>query len=469
MIRASILALLTICCGIIPDAAAEVGTPTPTVQASATNAAWLAYAPPPASPGVVCMIDSGVDPNPDTQTAVIGSRALYPRTDTGDEIARLSPPVQPGNHPDGHGTLMAMLMAAPANNWGMTGIAPTAVRVYNMKALQAGSVNFSDEKEAEGIEACAKLKKSTLPDLSVINLSLAGESSPAPATVSEVDNKIIAVRNQGINVVAAAGNSAGELEFPASYPAVLAIGAADAAKEGMLCAFSARGEGLDLLAPGCDTLTGGIEGAFQDTGEPNVSMGTSQASSLASAVLASMRAYDPNLTMSQSETCLTSTATNGAIDAAAAYQACGLSQIVQAGLTAQAGANSAPAPASSSSNVNYNIEACRLTGSCSSSQPSPEAVGSFEHDACPAPRLVRVRHARNEIRIVVRAAAECWLQARLSTRRRKRTAWLTHRRLAKRALSLHVGAGQKVQIRFMSPTGVKAPSRWLTVPANAKS
>jgi hypothetical protein len=244
---------------------------------------------------------------------------------------------------------------------------------------------------------------------------------------------------------------------------VFAVGAGDASSPSSLCAFSARGEDLDVLAPGCDAVTGGIEGAFQDTGEPNISMGTSQASALASAVLASMRAYDPSLTMSQSETCLTSTATNGAVNVASAYEACGLGQIVQAGLNAQARANEAPAVSSASSNVVYNVEGCQVTGSCSSSQPSPEIIASFEHDACPAPHIVRAHRTRDEIHIRVRVVADCWLQARLSIRRRGKAAWSTYQRTGKRVLSLHVHAGQKVQIRFMSRNGLQAPSRWLTV------
>ncbi len=75
-IGASALALLftlVVACG---SANAEVGAPTPTVQAVAADATWLAYTPPPEHPGIVCMVDSGVDPNPDTEAAVIGGQAI---------------------------------------------------------------------------------------------------------------------------------------------------------------------------------------------------------------------------------------------------------------------------------------------------------------------------------------------------------------------------------------------------------
>ncbi len=141
-------------CGSGSPAWAEVGVPVATVQAVAADAQFLEYAPPPAAPGVVCLIDSGVDPNPDTTPILVGSDALQAGTDTADELSKLSPRVQPGNHPDGHGTYMAMIMAAPVNGWGMVGIAPTSVRVYSVKALAAGRTRFSFAVYANSIVHC---------------------------------------------------------------------------------------------------------------------------------------------------------------------------------------------------------------------------------------------------------------------------------------------------------------------------
>ena len=95
-------------------ASAEVGVPAGTVQQAAADALFLQYAPAPPVPGVICLVDSGVDPSPDTTPILAGSYALYPNTNTEDELAALNPPL-PGGHPDGHGTYMAMIAAAPAN------------------------------------------------------------------------------------------------------------------------------------------------------------------------------------------------------------------------------------------------------------------------------------------------------------------------------------------------------------------
>ncbi len=90
-------------------------------------------------------------PTPDTTPILAGSHALSPNTNTEDELAALNPPL-PGGHPDGHGTYMAMIAAAPANGWGMVGLAPTSVRIFNLKALAAGQTTFAFSEYASAIE-----------------------------------------------------------------------------------------------------------------------------------------------------------------------------------------------------------------------------------------------------------------------------------------------------------------------------
>ena len=56
-----------------------------------------------------------------------------------------------------------------------------------------------------------------------------------------------------------------------------------------------------------------------------------------------MRAYSPTLTYSQAQGCITSTLTSGGnLDVAAAFNACGLGQIVSEGMAAYQAANSSP-------------------------------------------------------------------------------------------------------------------------------
>jgi hypothetical protein len=441
---------------------AEVGASTPTVQAISAKAAWLAYAPPPPVPGVVCLVDSGVDANPDTEEAVIGSHELYPQTGPGDEVARLSPLVD--GHPDGHGTLMAMLMAAPENGWGMVGLAPGADRVYNMKALSAGSIDFHDEIEALAIETCARLQASQYSTMLTINLSLGGEAVPEPTVGSEVEDAIAVAKHQGISVFAAAGNTGGALSFPAAYPGTISIGAADAgASPGTLCAFSARG--AELLAPGCDTQTGGIEGAWQDTGEPNVSQGTSQADAIDASIDAAMRDYGPTLTAQQAEGCLISTAYNGEIDAAAAFTACGLEAVVregteaepkpQASLSSQMG-GTGPRGASTSTTVTV----C-ANGPCGASgqHEGTLRLESFER-ACPRPQLARVTRRREHVRILTRRKVTgCDMQARVKLPGSRRWMFVNHE--APRMLRIQSPPGSSIEVRLTSTSGLLAPSSWM--------
>jgi Subtilase family len=342
-------------CGAAAPAWGEVGAPGATVQAIAADAQFLEYAPPPAAPGVVCLVDSGVDANPDTTPILAGSYALEPGTDTSDELSKLNPPLQPGNHPDGHGTYMAMLMAAPVNGWGMVGIAPTSVRVFNLKALAAGESTFSFFKYSYAASHCLS-GPTGVTGITVINLSLGSGTQPTAPDLADLADTVAAAHLQGFNVVAAAGNDAGTVAYPAATSGILAVGATDAnpSNLGVLCQFSNRGIALAILAPGCGSQAeaggggGGLDVAFSDDGTPAWSYGTSQAAAVVSAVLASMRAYGPALTEEQAESCLTSTTTNGGnLDAAAAFRACGLASVVSQGMAAYEAAtapSAAPVP-----------------------------------------------------------------------------------------------------------------------------
>src|SRR3954470_2898175 len=110
-----------------PPADAEYKTTTS--QAVAAHAEWLPYAPPPPNgAAAVCLVDTGVDLNPDTASNVIARIAL----DGGD----------PSDLSDSkHGTQMAMVMGAPMNDWGMVGFWP-GVRIVSVRASKPGEASF---------------------------------------------------------------------------------------------------------------------------------------------------------------------------------------------------------------------------------------------------------------------------------------------------------------------------------------
>ena len=409
--------------------------PAGTVQQAAADALFLQYAPAPSTPGIVCLVDSGVDPDPDTTPILAGSYALSPNTNTEDELAALNPPL-PGGHPDGHGTYMAMIAAAPANGWGMVGLAPTSVRVYNLKALAAGQTTFGFAEYSSAIEFCQDLS-SSMP-VTVVNLSLGSGTQPSGSDLQELENDVQSANLHGLSVVAAAGNEGGPVQAPASVPGVVGVGASDAnpANLGAMCAFSDRGAGLGVLAPGCDSQRGGIEIAFSDDGAPAWAEGTSEAAVIVSAAEASMRAYSPTLTVAQAQGCIASTLTNrGSLDVAAAFNACGLGQIVSEGMAAYQAANS-PAPA---------------TVPQSNGGPPAATLTPTSKPAASKPRITKITFKKRRLTITV-AGIPSGLRLQLVVQAR---GWAGHLLTLARITTTHktttlrVGAWDRIVARFL--------------------
>jgi hypothetical protein len=426
-------------------AAAEVGAPAGTVQQDGADAQFLDYTPPPAAPSVVCLVDSGVDADPDTTPTLVGSFALSPGTDTEDELVRLNPPL-PGGHPDGHGTYMDMIMAAPRNGWGMVGIAPLSVRVLNVKALGAGESTFPFAEYTSAIQYCEQ-QAATLP-VTVINLSLGSGTQPGPSELSNLENQVGAARRHSMSVVAAAGNTGEAVEYPAAMTGVFAVGAADVnqANLGVFCSFSNRGPPLSILAPGCDSMSepgggSGIEIAFSDTGEPAWAQGTSEASAIVSTVMASMRAYGPTLTATQVEGCLTSSeVSGGSLDAAGAFRACGLGQIVNQGMAAYEAANP---PLTTAQNP-----------------PPPTTTVPPVREVAPtaAPRILRVHFVKPKLTVTV-ASIPTGLRLRVEIQIKYdhgRFATIAQATSTKRTVLLRALRWDRVRAFFLTPVGHSA-------------
>jgi len=410
------------------------------VQQAAANALFLQYAPAPPTPGIICLVDSGVDPNPDTTPILAGSHALSPNTNTNDELAALEPPL-PGGHPAGHGTYMAMIAAAPANGWGMVGFAPTSVRIFNMKALAAGQTTFSFSEYGSAISACQALT-ATMP-VSVVNLSLGSATQPSGEELDELDAYVRSAHKVGLGVVAAVGNEGGAVQAPADLPEVLGVGASDAnpSNLGVMCPFSNSGPGLALFAPGCGSQTeadsggNGIEIAFSDTGEPAWANGTSEGAVLASDTEASMRAYSPTLGYSQAQGCITSTLTNGAnLNVAAAFDACGLGQIVNEGMAAYRAANSASATTSPNAG------------------PPAATLISPRKPASAKPKIVKIRFKHHRLTITV-ATVPKGMRLRLLVQVRAgagRFVTLARGTTARRTFTLRVSRWDRILARFLA-------------------
>ena len=185
--------------------------------------------------------------------------------------------------------------------------------------------------------------------VTVVNLSLGSGTQPTGSELETLENYVQAANAHGLSVVAAAGNEAGPVQAPADVAGVLGVGASDAsaANVGVIVPLQQSWPGScsarsGLRQPELDPAAGsGIEIAFSDDGAPAWAEGTSEASVIVSAAEASMRAYAPTLTYSQAQGCITSTlASGGNLDVAAAFNACGLGQVVSEGMAAYRAANS---------------------------------------------------------------------------------------------------------------------------------
>jgi subtilisin family serine protease len=182
----------------------------------------------------VAVFDTGVDmKHPDLAANIAGGYNTF--TKNNDPV---------DDH--GHGTHVTGIIAAVDNSIGVVGVAPE-VRIWPVKVLD--KVGFgADENVVAGIDWVISKKHEIGGDW-IVSLSLgATQSSPVE---EETFKRVIA---EGIVAVAAAGNrSFPDVEFPAAYPGVIAVGAVDSNRT--LATFSDHGPHLTVVAPGVRVLS----------------------------------------------------------------------------------------------------------------------------------------------------------------------------------------------------------------------
>jgi Subtilase family len=381
--------------------------PLPTAQAVAMHAEFLTQAPTPDNPGVTCIVDTGVNSNYDTDPAVIGRQTIYPGDGTdGDPVAH-------------HGTYLAMNIAAPANGWGMVGIAPQT-RILSIRAIDNGAHTFQSVAYTKGLDACLNAKVNGGAQIETALLALGHTATDTTADGQAVQSKIDQLRARGISVVAAAGNDGAGVQWPARYPSAFAIGASNS--DGNFCDSSSRGPGLDLSALGC-----GDDSALWDTGAAATIDGTSTSAGLVAGVISALRAYKPELTPDGAEQLLVGAAAGGnIIDVAAAFRAAGLGAMVDA---------YKPPPA------------------VTPPRPPIINVGTVCPDGrvlCQAPRLAMTKRNRGKITITVTSVPPgAFLQARVSRRWHNSTT---------SSVTLRVRHWSRIVLRFGGLDGDHSPS-----------
>lgn len=315
LMHTKILAAIMVLSGVValslPVDAPALAAPIVSMQARAANASFLAYVPPPASVGSMCLVDTGVDPIPDVSPTLVHAAAI----DGGNTN---------DNDPEGHGTLLAIL--AGGQGHGLRGIWPQ-IKIVSIRATSPTAPGqdpiYQYENYVQGLTACLQQFRY---NIKTVNLSLSSAIAPTPDQSSEFAQGVRELTSRGIAIVAAAGNTPGKVQYPGAEPGVLSIGAGTST--GGTCSFSAN-EGVGLFAPGC-----GLDFAdpFKDQYAPTEYVqGTSEASVIAAASLTALLSYAPTLTVAQAENLLVTTAVAGHLNVAGAFEAAGLGSVVAAG------------------------------------------------------------------------------------------------------------------------------------------
>ncbi len=192
----------------------------------------------------VCIIDSGIDPDhKELQGRIIAGRDFVDGDDDPRDFGN-------GVWGEGHGTHVAGTIAAQLGSGGVhdldmdgdgvAGVAPGVqlliARVLNLE----GRAKLSSVLSA--VEWCHQ------QGAHIASMSLGGGEWGETAR-----QMFKSVYDNGMLVIAAAGNDGGPLLYPAAFPSVLAVGAVDSRER--LASFSSRGNNLSLVAPGVDVLS----------------------------------------------------------------------------------------------------------------------------------------------------------------------------------------------------------------------
>ena len=217
-----------------------------------------------------------------------------------------------------HGTHVAGTIAAATNNAiGVAGVAWNA-RIMPLRVLGVGGGTTDDINQAILYAARLANGSGTLPAqrAAIINMSLGG-----PGFSQGQQDVITQARNQGVIIIASAGNEAQQgnpINYPASYTGVVSVGAV--AIDRTRAPYSTFNAFVDIAAPGGDMSRdlngdGYGDGVVSTMGDDSsgvlgfiyrFSQGTSMAAPHVAGVAALMKAVNPVLTPAQFDALLSS-------------------------------------------------------------------------------------------------------------------------------------------------------------------
>ncbi|MGE5472860.1 MAG: S8 family serine peptidase [Ignavibacteriales bacterium] len=218
------------------------------------------------------LLDTGVDQNhPDLAEAIDKINAW--------DFVNGDNTVYDSVYDDAHGTQMAGIIVAQANEIGIRGVAPD-IKLLPLKFM-SGSTGYT----SDAIDA---INYAVEKGIKIINCSF-GSTENNPALKD-------AMVNSGILFICAAGNE-GESQTPYKiYPAaydidnVISVGAMD--NTGILAPFSSRGTTVDIAAPGIGILTTNPESTYETVD------GTSAAAAYVTGIAGLLKSAQPELDIS---------------------------------------------------------------------------------------------------------------------------------------------------------------------------
>lgn len=207
---------------------------------------------------------------------------------------------KPGTTHHSHGTLVAGILAATGNNG--TGIAGVDwnVRIMPVKVLDCGTTGNGGSPSGDMDDVARAIDYARRMGANVINVSLASRPNDPAADTPMLRAAIEAARDDGVIIVAAAGNFAGQgVGLPAAYTQyenVVAVGAASTTGGVGWASYSGYGPAIDFAAPGND-IAGTTRTDIGVDPPYGSDRGTSFATPLVSGAFTLMMARNSRLTM----------------------------------------------------------------------------------------------------------------------------------------------------------------------------
>ncbi|WP_347232289.1 type VII secretion-associated serine protease mycosin [Streptomyces sp. Root66D1] len=233
----------------------------------------------------VAVIDSGVDKSiPDLRGRVLEGKDFASKEESGDQFTDY----------DGHGTGLAAMIAgtgARDGGNGAFGLAPGAkILPVRVPGVSGGDTNMVEGEERFNRIVPQAIRYATDSGAKVINISL-GTTTGSQALTDAVKYAL----GKDSLVFASVGNSGDKsnaVEYPGATPGVVGVGASD--NKGKRIPMSQHGPQVDVVAPGVDI----VHACSGGTGLCK-SVGTSDATALASASAALLWSKHPDWTNNQ--------------------------------------------------------------------------------------------------------------------------------------------------------------------------